>query len=156
MENLVRIDLLWRRWIDILAALLVGLQETWRSKRALIVAAGGNGFTVRHGGAAEGAAVATLGKGERASAELVRTARRRFVTLELPAEEIAVARISVPARAGEFLAGIVGNQIERLSPWQGDQVAYGFSTEPSPKDAATLDVQVLMASRRRLPLTASG
>ena len=50
-------------------------------------------------------------------------------------------------RAREFLAGIVHNQIDRLSPWQGDQVAYGFAAETNRRDAATLDVQVLMTSR---------
>jgi general secretion pathway protein L len=147
MENLVRIDLLWRRWIDILSGLVVALLETWRTKRALIVTAGKDGFAVCRDGAAERADVATLAKGARAPDDLIRDARRRFITLELPAEEIAVARISVPARAAEFLAGIVSNQIERLSPWQGNEVAYGFSAGPNDKDPATLDVRVLMASR---------
>jgi len=147
MENIVRIDLLWRRWIDILAGLVVALLETWRAKRTLIVTAGKDGFAVCHGGATERGDVATLAKGARAPDDLIRDARRRFITLELPAEEVAVARISVPARAAEFLAGIVGNQIERLSPWQGDEVAYGFSAGLNDKDSATLDVRVLMASR---------
>jgi general secretion pathway protein L len=161
MENLARIDLLWRRWIDILAGLVVGLLETWRTKRTLIVTAGKDGFAVCRGSATERDDTAMLAKGARAPDDLIRDARRRFITLELPAEEVAVARVSVPVRAAEFLGGIVGNQIERLSPWQGDEVAYGFSAAANDKDPATLDVRVLMASRAvvdatRDELTAAG
>jgi general secretion pathway protein L len=143
----MRVDLLLQRWIDILAALVAGLQETWRARRAFIVVREKNGFVVRHGGAADGAVAATLTAGSPAPAEFIRVARQRFVTFALPADEIAVQRISVPARAREFLAGIVRNQIERISPWQGDQVAYGFIAEHSREDANNLDVRVLMASR---------
>jgi len=52
-----------------------------------------------------------------------------FITLELPTDEIVVQRINVPAQAREFLAGIVRNRIDRLSPWPADQVVYG-STRP--------------------------
>jgi general secretion pathway protein L len=143
----MRVDLLLQRWIDILAALVTGLLETWRARRAFIVVREKDGFVVRHGGAADGAVAATLTVGSPAPAEFIRAARQRFVTFELPADEIAVQRISVPARAREFLAGIVRNQIERISPWQGDQVAYGFVAENSRDDANSLDVRVLMASR---------
>jgi general secretion pathway protein L len=142
----VRIDLILRRWIDILAVLALAWRETWRSRRAFVVAREKTGFVVRQGGD-RGAIVATAAAGSPAAAEFIRIARRRFVTFELPAADVAVQRINVPAGAREFLAGIVRNQIERLSPWQGDQVAYGFAAETNRRDAATLHVQVLMTSR---------
>jgi general secretion pathway protein L len=142
----LRIDLMLRRWIGILATLLLGLRESWRTRQALVVARDKDSFVVRRGESVDGAVVATLAPGSPASPEFVRASHRRFITFELPADEVAVQRISVPARAREFLAGIVRNQIERLSPWQGDQVTYGFSAEANPKDAGTLDVRVLMAS----------
>jgi general secretion pathway protein L len=148
----MRVDLLLQQWIDILAALVTGLLETWRARRAFVIVREKNGFVVRHGGATDRAVAATLTVGSPAPAEFVRLARRRFVTFELPADEIAVQRISVPVRAREFLAGIVRNQIERISPWQGDQVAYGFVAENSREDANSLDVHVLMASRTAVDL----
>jgi general secretion pathway protein L len=142
----VRIDLLLQRWIGILATLLLGWRETWRTRQALVVARDKDSFVVRRGETVDGAVVATLAPGAPASPEFVHSSQRRFITFALAAEEVAIQRISVPARAREFLAGIVRNQIERLSPWQADQVAYGFSAETNPKDAGTLDVRVLMAS----------
>lgn len=131
-----------------LAGLLLAMLAAWRSRRSFVVIRGDNdGFIVRHGDAEDGAVAATLSPGVPASAEFVRAARRRFVTFTLPADEIAVQRISVPTRAEEFLAGIVRNQIDRLSPWQGDQVAYGFAATSGAKDSASLDVRVLMTSR---------
>ncbi len=142
----MRVDLMLQRWIGILATLLLGWRETWRTRQALVVARDKDSFIVRRDEPVDGAVVATLAPGAPASPEFVRASQRRFITFELAADEVAIQRISVPARAREFLAGIIQNQIERLSPWQGDQVTYGFSAEAKPKDAGTLDVRVLMAS----------
>jgi general secretion pathway protein L len=142
----VRIDLLLQRWIGILATLLLEWRETRRTRQVLVISRDKESFVVRRGESVDGAVVATLAPGSPASPEFVRASHRRFITFELPADEVAVQRINVPGRAREFLTGIVRNQIERLSPWQGDQVAYGFSAEINPKDAGTLDVRVLMAS----------
>jgi general secretion pathway protein L len=138
--ELMRIDAVWKRWIEILAALAVALHEAWRARRALSVAIENNRLVVRSGA---NAAPAELP----AAAELVSAARRHFITLELPADEIVLQRINVPARAREFLPGIVRNQIERLSPWPVDQVVYGFDATASSGDPDTLDARVLMTSR---------
>jgi general secretion pathway protein L len=144
----VHIDRILGRWIEVLAALLLAMLAAWRSRRSFIVTRSDNdSFIVRHGDAEDGAVAATLSPGMPAPAEFIRAARRRFVMFKLPGDEIAVQRISVPARAEEFLAGIVRNQIDRLSPWQGDQVAYGFAATSSAKDSGSLDVRVLMTSR---------
>lgn len=143
----MRVDLLLQKWIDILAALAASALETWRARRTFVVVREKSGFVVRHGGDPDGTVAATLTAGVPAPAEFARVARKHFVTFELPADEVAVQRISVPARAREFLAGIVRNQIERISPWQGDQVAYGFAAEISREDGNSLDVRVMMASR---------
>jgi general secretion pathway protein L len=143
----VRPDRILLRWIEVLAALLLGVLEIWRARRSYVVARDKDSFVVRHGGIDDSAVVATIASGSPASPEFLRVARRRFVTFELPADEVAVQRISVPARAEEFLAGIVHNQLDRLSPWQGDLVAYGISAASTSGDAANLDVRVLMTSR---------
>lgn len=143
----MRLDRILQRWVEVLATLLLAALETWRSRRSYVVARDKDGLVVRHGGVDDSAVVATIAPGAPASPEFLRAARRRFITFELPADEVAVQRISVPARAQEYLAGIVHNQLDRLSPWQGDQVAYGVSATSSSEDAANLDVRVLMTSR---------
>jgi general secretion pathway protein L len=127
--------------------LLIGLRETWRARRALVVMQGDKGFVVRDHKPKGGSEAVGSTTGQPLSAELVRAGRHQFVTLELPSAEVVTQRINVPAQAREFVAGIVANQMERLSPWPNDQVAYGFAIEPSRDDAAALDVRILMAAR---------
>jgi general secretion pathway protein L len=137
--ELMRIDAVWNRWMEILAALVLAVQERWRARRAMYIALENKRLVVRQGGN-PGAA----------PTDLRSAARRHFVTLELPADEIVVQRINVPAQAREFIPGIVRNQIERLSPWPADQVVFGFDAEVSAEDPAILDARVLMTSRANL------
>jgi general secretion pathway protein L len=161
----VGIDTIFKRWIDLLAGLLVGMQESWRARRSLVIVQEHDGFIVRQGKAqnkADGpSSVARPTAGVPLSAELVRAARKQFVTLELPSAEVVLQRINVPAQAREFVAGIVSNQIERLSPWPGDQVTYGFAVETNRDDVTILDVRIVMVAREfvdaaRDKLTATG
>jgi general secretion pathway protein L len=138
----MRIDAVWKRWIEILAGLIVAVQEAWRARNALCIGLENNRPVVRSGAAAL-ARVPT-------AAALPDAARGHFVTLELPPDEIVLQRINVPAQAREFLPGIIRNQIERLSPWPIDQVVYGFDAVASPTDPQTLDARVLMTARGQI------
>jgi general secretion pathway protein L len=84
---------------------------------------------------------------KRVPGKVTRAIEGGLLIFELPSSEVVVRRISVPAQAREFLAGIVRNQIDRLSPWQSEQAAYGFDAEANSEDPASLDVRVLIASR---------
>jgi len=53
----------------------------------------------------------------------------------------------VPAQARKFLAGVIRNQIERLSPWPANDVVYGFAAEAGAGDAAAVGVRIVMAAR---------
>jgi general secretion pathway protein L len=140
--ELMRIDAVWNRWIEIMAGLVIAMQEAWRARRALCIGLEHDRLVVRSGAMAP-EKVPT-------AAELTDAARGHFVTLELPSAEIVLQRINVPAQAREFLPGIVRNQIERLSPWPIDQVVYGFDASASPADPQTLDARVLMTSRAQV------
>jgi general secretion pathway protein L len=69
------------------------------------------------------------------------------VIFELPADKIVTRRASVPSQSREFLAGLVHNQIELLSPWPADQAVYGFDAELSGENTANLDIRVLITPR---------
>ena len=158
------IGLLLRRWIDVLAATYFAQRETWRARRALVVSSQSGQFIIRKAladedgavrlqqpeGAGAGAVLATVAAGERLPAEVLHAAQRGVVLLELPAENVALRRLSVPAQARDFVAGIVRNQIERLSPWQPDEAIYGFDAAIDAQDAGTLEVCVLIAARASL------
>jgi general secretion pathway protein L len=148
-----------QRWLDVLASVLFACRETWRARRALIVSRSADGFIVRKAEPQRDAIVqpprpnaetviAAVPVGSEAPAHVLRSARNGFVVYELGPDDVAVRRLNIPAPAREFLPGIVRNQIERLSPWNFDQVAYGFDATPHAEDPANLDVRVSIASRR--------
>jgi general secretion pathway protein L len=172
---LQNIGLLLRRWIDVLGATYFAQREIWRARRALLVSRENGQFVIRKAPAddegivrperlnvrEEGQTLAVLAVGERVSAEVLEAARRGIVILEFSIENVAIRRLSVPVQARDVVAGIVRNQIERLSPWQSDGAVYGFDTAVASEDAATLDVRVLIAARSvvdcaREQLAASG
>jgi general secretion pathway protein L len=152
----MRIVAVFKRWIEILAALLLAWRESRRERRSLIVSYENGQVTVRQSDAGRDAMLrdtraakvsATLKPGAGIPADVSRAAQDSLVVLEFPADKVVMRRISVPEQARKFLAGVVRNQIERLSPWPVNGVLYGFSTEAGTGDAAVVEVRVLMAAR---------
>jgi general secretion pathway protein L len=143
---------LWRRWIEVLTLAYFAWREARRARQALIVACESGRFVVRKSlpgkdDAAADAAVAVVAPGEVAPTPVTQAARNSLVVFELPADVVVVRRVAVPVRAREFLAGIIRNQLERLSPWYADEVVYGFDADVNAEDPASLDVRVFIALR---------
>jgi general secretion pathway protein L len=154
----MRVVAIIRRWIDVLAVVFLAWREHRREGRSLIIR-DENGQRVlqqsepdrdailRQSGSVKESLRLVLSPGTALPAEVARASRDGFVVLEVPADKIVTRRANVPAQARDFLAGVVRNQIERLSPWPADQAVYGFNAEASTQDAAILDVRVLITSR---------
>jgi general secretion pathway protein L len=153
---MMRVDALLKRWIEVLADVVFICREAWRARRSLLVAHEEGKLTIRRadpvsdGNRAsaqrQGRVLASIAPGKKLPVRMRRAVRNAFVIFELPAEEIVRRSITVPAQAQQFVAGIVGNQIERLSPWQAEQAVYGFVAEAGENPGA-LDVRVLISSR---------
>lgn len=143
----MQINAIWNRWIDNLAAALITVHAAWRERRALVIAHKDKRFVVSHASASGNVEMATADGGAAGAGKLTAIARRRFVTLELGADEFVLQRLRLPARAREFLEAIVGNQIDRLSPWPKDQAVFGFNTEASHQDSALVEARVAITSR---------
>jgi general secretion pathway protein L len=153
----MRIGAVLRRWIEILAALLLAWRESRRELRSLIVACENDRVVIRQaepdrdamlrGTRAANAVVSILSPGAEVSPEVSRAAQNSLVILEFPVDKIVMRRITVPEQARKFLSGVIRNQIERLSPWPVNGVVYGFTAEPGVGDAAMVDVRILMAAR---------
>ena len=146
-----------RRWIEVLASVYFTCYEAWRARRPLIISCEDDHFTIRKTQPTSATDIRferpdeldgpVLTVGVPMSPEMTRAARDSLVIFELPADDVAVRRISVPAQAREFLPGIVHNKMERLSPWRADQTVCGFDADVSTEDPTVLDVRVLIASR---------
>ena len=146
-----------RRWIEVLASVYFACYEAWRARRPLIISCEDDHFTIRKTQPTSATDIrferpdeldgAVLTVGVPMSPEMTRVARDSLVIFELPADDVALRRISVPAQAREFLPGIVHNKMERLSPWRADQTVCGFDADVSTEDPTVLDVRVLIASR---------
>ncbi|HEX3442251.1 MAG TPA: PilN domain-containing protein [Pseudolabrys sp.] len=135
------------RWIDLLASILFGWQEQRRAQRSLLVTREADRFVISRREKDQDVVVANVPIGSGTSGQW-QEARNRLTTFALPAEELVAQHISVPAQARDFVPGIIRNQIDRLSPWPRDQIAYGFDASPGADDPATLDVCVLITSRQ--------
>jgi general secretion pathway protein L len=149
---------LWRRWIEVLTRTWFAWQEARRARQALIVACENGRFIVRKSSGmhdavtgrppeAPDAVLAVIAPGEQAPAHVTQAARDSLVVFELPANLVVVRRVAVPVRAREFLAGIIRNQLERLSPWYADEVVYGFDADVNTEDPASLDARVFIVLR---------
>jgi general secretion pathway protein L len=147
---------LLKRWIEILAALLLAWRESRRELRSLIVTSENGDVVVRQGDsgrdallrdAQAGRVIANLTPGTEVSPELSRVAAGSLVVLEFPADKVVMRHITVPGQARKFLSGVIRNQIERLSPWPVNGVLYGFTAEAGNADAAVVDVCILMVAR---------
>lgn len=145
----MQIDAILFRWLDILASLAVSFQRTWRLRRAAVVTREDDGFIVRRSGPASDI-IAHIAAGKPIPPSTAAKLRSLFLIFELAPENIVIRHLNVPAQAREFAAGIVGNQIERLSPWPPAQTIYGFATASTPDDAHALDVTVYITSRAKI------
>lgn len=141
------------RWLDVLAILFADLATFWRARRSIIVTREDALFVIRHPGSDPAKVLARVSVGTSVPNEILEALRRHCVVFELPPEKLVSRRLTVPIQAQEFLKGVIGHQIERLSPWPPAQTIYGYETAPSRDDPGLLDIRVFITSRSNIDLT---
>jgi general secretion pathway protein L len=121
------------RWIDCVAAAIVGLRARLMPARNVHLVEGADGtFTIlpAEGDAAQperlrivdGQILESSGPG------LEQRLRSSRVELVLQSVRFVFRPLELPRRASEFLDGIVRAQIDRLTPWPPEEAAFGYST----------------------------
>ena len=81
----------------------------------------------------------------------VQTALRGcHLDLVLRSDRFVLKPLELPSRAAEFLDGIVRSQVDRLTPWNAEQAAFGYS---SPLDAGGGRIVLTVAATAKAALT---
>ncbi len=134
-------------WTAVLAEIAVEGLSAFQARRSIVVSQRDGRFIIRRSVGKGEAVLAELPLGAVMPRELSESLRNLRIDFEVAPETTVIRRLNVPAKAQEFLPGIVRNQIERLSPWPISQAAYGFAPVSSRNDAQMLDVQVHIIAR---------
>ncbi|WP_159732821.1 PilN domain-containing protein [Methylosinus sp. Ce-a6] len=137
------LDLLLR-WLDLLSALVLRLGAARRNRDMLRVTRSGEEIAFRAGADPDAPLLAATPIGAAPPREVL--ARARFVVLEWPREKTITRTLTLPAQARDFLAGVVANRLDRLSPWPVGQILHGHLATPQ-ADASRLTVRVLIAHK---------
>ncbi len=75
--------------------------------------------------------------------------RGSHVEVQLPQAKVMTHQLDFPAKAADFLDGMIRSQIDRLTPWSLDDAAFGFSP---PARAANDRIEVVFAATSRQKL----
>ena len=139
------------RWFDArlndAAEGLASASERLRPRRKIV-------FVEQADGPLRGPAGEGRGEGGRLAFGAARPApafRGAEVEFRLSPDRFVFRDLELPARAGEFLEGVVRAQIDRLTPWRAGEAAFGWS---APKAAGADRILVTIAATKREPIAA--
>jgi general secretion pathway protein L len=85
--------------------------------------------------------------GKFASPDLAQIVRGSRVEIVLRPSRFLFRPLELPARAADFLDGIVRAQIDRLTPWSASEAVFGCS-RPSPHSSESITTEIAAAPRR--------
>ncbi len=131
-------DGFWR-WLALVAEGLLLLLAHWRNERPVCLQEGEHGyFIVRSGGGAiadardlelhvENGQVEHGTRGAALAPRVKTVLHGSRIELLVRSDRFVFKPLELPSRAAEFLDGVVRAQIDRLTPWNADQAAFGFS-----------------------------
>ena len=125
-----RIEALFKAWMSSVAAATITGIERLVSPRTvrLVERPDGQSFAVQAGESA-GSKVfeVTFGNGSLSDATLAPLLKGSRLEVVLQPRHFMYRSLELPARAVDFLDGIVRAQIDRLTPWNANEAAFGWS-----------------------------
>lgn len=155
MNGLGDIKAFVARWIDTVAASIVGALTSFRTRKSVQVIEEDNGtFVIQSGAGRDTPSEAqservTVVDGQIVSAHPANVQallRGNHAELELKASRFLFRPLELPLRATEFLEGVVRAQIDRLTPWSANDAAFGWT---APTAAGTDRMVVTVAATAR-------
>ena len=143
------------RWIDVVAATILGALDSAATKRTVRLVEGEPGRFALYSSekdAAPGDVTIEVENGSiaaRSPAELDAALAGSRIEVLLRPERFVFKPLELPIRAAEFLDGVVRAQIDRLTPWSADAAAFGAS---SPNDGGSGRIVVTVAATAKAAL----
>lgn len=137
------------RWIESLARLVVDVSRKVRPVALVEAVEREGGFTI--GREVDefiqiGPDGAVVSKADKAPELPNGTA----VAVHLGESHRIIERIAYPSATRSYLAAVIGNQIDRLGPFEENDAVFSWRSTPQAKGANTIEVVVSIASRRRI------
>ena len=155
LGNRFSLDDFLDRWHDaLLSCLPVGLRRvlTHREQYLIVVPEGGRA-QVLESRAGEAVAVGELDPDAPGSLQAVLAStkgRRRRTVVRLAESEVLKRRVSFPSQVRNNLAQVLGYEIDRLSPFQPDQVYFDFRALDEPVRGDKIRLELALCRRDRV------
>src|ERR1700709_121683 len=142
-----------RGWTDTVAAAVIAAFDRVSSPRVIrLIEQDDGGFAVESAGKSENMPRhLSFVDGSFPPANLAPMFRGSRVEIDLQPKRFLFRPLELPARAADFLDGIVRAQIDRLTPWTASEAVFGCSSpvESGPESIAT----VIAATTRKVAMT---
>jgi len=143
MSGLTDIKAYLARWLDTVAAAIVALLASLRARRRVEITEQDDGtFAI-------GTETVRIVEGQIVSSRpdaIEALLRGSHAALELKPARFLFRPLELPQRATEFLSGVVRAQIDRLTPWNANDAAFGWS-DPQQTGADRMMVTVAATAR---------
>lgn len=138
----------WRWWIDGLVDAVLLLEERLRRVRPVRLAPVAGGHAVVHAGGRLGRRVLAAGPEGLTPARLARRLKGRVVEVGIRPEEVVSRRLGpLPPESRSYVEGIVGHQLERMTPWIAADTLSRYRVDTVGPDDPRLMVSVAATSR---------
>ena len=148
---------------SVAAAIVAGLERVVSPRVVRLLEGDDGGFAVEATGKADAIpARITFDEGALSAPNLASLFRGSRVEIVLQPKRVLLRPLELPARAADFLEGIVRAQIDRLTPWSASEAVFGsapggerrrqnITTDCRHRKVAMTYVQAFQVSSRRLP-----
>src|ERR1700709_403836 len=153
MKFLQPLGTILRGWTDNVATAVIAAFDRVSSPRVIrLIEQDDGGFAVESAGKSENMPrQLAFADGSFSAANLAPMFRGSRVEIDLQPKRFLFRPLELPARAADFLDGIVRAQIDRLTPWSASEAVFGCS--PPVESGAESITTVIAATTRKAAMT---
>jgi general secretion pathway protein L len=147
MSLLSRIESIFQAWTSTVAETVIAGIERFVSPRAVRLVEGPDGTSFAVEAAAGKAVQVSFANGAVSDPNLAPLLKGSRLEFLLQSRHFMYRPLELPARAADFLDGIIRAQIDRLTPWSASEAAFGFS-KPAKIGAERFTTTIVATSQK--------